>query len=266
MFANTLIRARTLRHLAGVFRTMWRGYKHRSLHFDSRVNGNALRLPSQASPLLKYFSEHCEGRGIWKFNHYFESYERHFARFRGQEVHVLEIGIYGGGSLEMWKEFFGPASKIYGVDIEPRCKAFEADPAHVFIGNQGDRDFWRHFKEEVPAVDIVIDDGGHIPGQQIVSLEELLPYLRPGGVYVCEDLHGPFDEFAAYVCGLAQDLNSAQFEYDLENNERRAVSKTNPLQSAIGGIYLYPYMAVIERTPAPVVELVAPKRGSQWLL
>jgi hypothetical protein len=264
MFAKMLIRARTLLRLAPVFRTMWRGYRHRPLHFESLVNANALRPPNQTSPLLKYFSEHKEGRGVWKFNHYFESYERHFARFRGQQVHVLEIGIHSGGSLEMWKDFFGPASKIYGVDIDPRCKAYESDSARVFIGNQGD--FWRRFRQEVPALDIVIDDGGHIPEQQIVSLEELLPYLRPGGVYVCEDLHLAFNEFAAYVCGLAQDLNSAQFEYNFEDDGRRSVSKTNPLQSAIAGIYFYPYMAVIERTPAPVVELVAPKRGSKWLL
>jgi hypothetical protein len=265
-FADTIIRSRTLRHLAYAFRTMWRGYKHRPLDFQPDGNGTALHLPNQTSPLLRYFSEHREGRGIWKFNHYFENYQRHFARFRGQEVHVLEIGIYSGGSLEMWKNFFGPASKIYGVDIDPRCKAYESDPAHVFIGDQGDRGFWRRFRQAVPALDIVIDDGGHIPEQQIVSLEELLPYLRSGGVYLCEDLHGPFNEFAAYVCGLAQDLNSAQLEYNFEDNERRSVSKTNPLQSAIAGIHFYPYMAAIERTAAPVVELVAPKRGSQWLL
>jgi Methyltransferase domain len=263
MFANTLIRARTLWGLAPVFRTMWRGYRHRSLHFN--VNGSALRVPDQTGSLLKYFSEHKEGRGIFKFNHYFEGYERHFARFRGQNVHVLEIGIYSGGSLEMWKNFFGPASRIYGVDIDPRCKAYESDSVRVFIGDQGDRDFWRRFKEEVPVLDIVIDDGGHVAGQQIVSLEELLPHLRPGGIYVCEDLHEAFNGLAAYVCGLAQDLNSSRLEYNWEDNERYSVSKANSLQSAIAGIHFYPYMAVIEKTRAPVVELVAPKRGSQWL-
>lgn len=263
--ADALMRARTLWGLAPVFRTMWRGYTHRPLNFESTANGTGLLSPNQTSPLLKYFSEHKEGRGVWKFNHYLESYERHFARFRGQQVHVLEIGVYSGGSLEMWKSFFGPTSKIYGVDIDPRCKAFESESVRVFAGDQGDRGFWRRFRQEVPDLDIVIDDGGHIPEQQIVSLEELLPYVRPGGVYVCEDLHGAFNVFAAYVCGLAQDLNSAQLKNDFEDNERCWVSKTNLLQSAIAGIHLYPYMAVIERTTAPVFELLAPKRGSQWL-
>ena len=52
----------------------------------------------------------------------------------------------------------------------------------VFIGDQADRKFWSQFRREVPILDLVIDDGGHEPEQQIVSLEELLPHLRPGGV------------------------------------------------------------------------------------
>ncbi len=264
MLGNTLIRLGTLRRLAPIFRTMWYGYKHRRLNFDLRPNPDPLPSPNHGNPLFKYFSEHKEGRGIWKFNHYFESYERHFSRFHGQEVHVLEIGIYSGGSLEMWQDYFGPRAKIYGVDIEPRCKAYESESVRVFLGDQGDRGFWKHFKQEVPALDIVIDDGGHVPEQQIVSLEELLPHLRPAGVYLCEDVHQPFNEFAAYVCGLAQDLNSAQFEFNFSDKERRSASKTTPFQSAVSGIHLYPYMTVIERTFAPVSELVAPKHGSQW--
>lgn len=266
MFGDMLIRARTLKHLARVLGTTWNGYKHGSMKFNLQVTANTARMPSQTSPLFKYFSEHREGRGVWKFNHYFESYERHFSRFRGQEVHVLEIGVYSGGSLEMWKNYFGPASKIYGVDINRHCKEYESDSVRVFIGNQGDREFWRGFREEVPTLDIVIDDGSHIPQQQIVSLEELLPHLRPSGVYICEDVHGPFNEFSAYLCGLGQDLNSAQFKGDPGDNERCWISSANELQSAIAGIHFYPYMAAIERTSAPVVELIAPKRGTEWLL
>jgi 23S rRNA U2552 (ribose-2'-O)-methylase RlmE/FtsJ len=244
---------------------MWRGYKHRQLEFKSDSQSAALSFPTQTNPLFKYFSEHRQGRGIYKFDHYFERYEQHFSKFRGKEVHVLEVGIFSGGSLEMWRNYFGPSCKVYGVDIDPRCKSYESDSVRVLTGDQSDKSFWRRVRQEVPAVDIVIDDGGHTAEQQIVSLEELLPHLRPGGVYVCEDVHEPFSEFAAYVCGLAQDLNSAELEYNFQDNERYSVSRTNSLQSAIAGIHFYPFMAVIERTAAPVFELIAPKRGSQWL-
>src|ERR1700693_5831036 len=112
MFQRTAIRLRTLRYLAPIFlkhlRALWRGYKHWRVDRDwSRQPGPTASYQPD-NPLLKYFNEHKKGPGIWKFNHYFEIYERHFARFRGQEVHVLEIGIYSGGSLEMWREYFGP--------------------------------------------------------------------------------------------------------------------------------------------------------------
>src|SRR4051812_2508259 len=70
---------------------------------------DARPFPATAEPnaLLQYFDAHTEGPGIWKFRHYFEIYQRHFAKFVGQDVHVVEIGVYSGGSLNMWKEYFG---------------------------------------------------------------------------------------------------------------------------------------------------------------
>src|SRR4051812_44526614 len=56
---------------------------------------------SMPNPLRAFFDARREGPGIWKWTHYFDIYHRHFARFVGREVHVLEIGIYSGGSLEM---------------------------------------------------------------------------------------------------------------------------------------------------------------------
>jgi 23S rRNA U2552 (ribose-2'-O)-methylase RlmE/FtsJ len=214
--------------------------------------------------LLKYFNEHTEGRGIWKFVHYFDIYERHFSRFRGKEVHVLEIGVFSGGSLEMWKEYFGPRCTIYGVDIEPGCKAYESESVRILIGDQADRNFWRRVKEEVPAIDIVIDDGGHTPEQQIVTLEELLPHLRAGGVYMCEDVTNVFNEYTSHVHGLTQHLNAIDLQQNFDNNERRQVCTTGAVQSAVGAVHLYPFATVIERNAAPVRELVAPKHGTQW--
>jgi hypothetical protein len=116
---------------------------------------------------------------------------------------ALEIGVYSGGSLDIWRNYFGPKAIIYGVDIAPDCRTYENDGIKIFIGDQADRSFWREFRRGVPTLDIVIDDGGHQPEQQIASLEELLPFLRPGGVYFCEDVHGMYNEFASYVLAWA---------------------------------------------------------------
>ena len=218
-----------------------------------------------ANPLEEFFDNQKEGPGIWKWRHYFEIYDRHFRAFRGRPVHFLEIGIYSGGSLSMWSQYFGLQAQIYGVDIEPACKGYETDTTKIFIGDQSDRAFWKDFRETVPLLDIVVDDGGHTPLQQRVSLEELLPHLRPGGIYLCEDITGKTNEFAFNVHQLAHQLNAFDnVVQDMNDNERRLVSKSTPLQSAIHSVHLYPFVAVIEKRPAPLVELVAPKHGTKW--
>ena len=138
---------------------------------------------------LQHYFENNTGRVIHKWSHYFDVYDRHFHRFRDQEIVILEIGVSQGGSLQMWKDYFGPKAKIYGIDIDPACKSLEEDNIEIFIGSQSDRDFLRLVKKQIPKVDILIDDGGHTMTQQIVSFEELFDHVQDKGVYLCEDMH-----------------------------------------------------------------------------
>jgi hypothetical protein len=231
---------------------------HTTYHYhEAALRG--IDVGQTENPLRDYFDRHRTGRGIWKWNHYFDIYHRHFGRFVGREVSVVEIGIYSGGSLGMWKAYFGERSSIYGVDIEKGCTMYEETGVRVFIGDQANRSFWKHFKQEVSIIDIVIDDGGHTPEQQTVTLEEMLPHLRPGGVYLCEDVHGDHHEFAAYVSGLASHLNCR-----IERPAKQLVSPLSEFQRAVYSIHLYPFVAVIERSDAPTTEFVAPKHGTEW--
>ncbi|MEE9465617.1 MAG: class I SAM-dependent methyltransferase [Candidatus Neomarinimicrobiota bacterium] len=138
--------------------------------------------------LEKYFAANT-GRQIHKWKHYFEIYDRHFARFRGRDVTVVEFGVNQGGSLQMWKDYFGPKCKLFGIDINPHCKQLEEEQIEIFIGNQSDREFLKTLAEKIPKIDILIDDGGHTMKQQINTFEELFPCVDEHGVYLCEDLH-----------------------------------------------------------------------------
>jgi len=219
---------------------------------------------SDENPLRAFFNARTQGRGIFKWDHYFDVYHRHFERFRGSDVHILEIGLGAGGSLEMWRDYFGPGCHVYGVDIQEECLRYTSDSVTVFIGDQEDRDFWRRFRDEVPKLDIVVDDGGHSPHQQATSLEELLPHLQPGGAYVVEDLHGGSNRFTSYLGGLIAALNSYRSTADHTNPERRKVNKARGFQALIDSIHLSPYIAVIEKRREPLAELVAAKHGTEW--
>src|SRR6185369_13635192 len=143
---------------------------------------------TDANPLSAYFFANT-GRLMHKWHHYLDIYHRHFRRFRGRSPVVLEIGVYHGGSLQMWREYFGPGTRIVGLDIDPRCAALAEDGIEILIGDQADRAFLAEVRRRHPHVDIVIDDGGHGMQQQIVSFEELYPHLQPEGIYLCEDMH-----------------------------------------------------------------------------
>jgi hypothetical protein len=138
--------------------------------------------------LEKYFTENT-GNLIHKWKHYFEIYDKHLARFRGTNVHVVEFGVFHGGSLKMWKQYFGPNAKIFGIDINPNCIKLEEEQIKIYIGDQEDRKFLKSLTARIPKIDVLIDDGGHTMIQQKNTFKELFPYIDKNGVYICEDLH-----------------------------------------------------------------------------
>ena len=214
--------------------------------------------------LERFFTEN-QGRHIHKWKHYFEIYERHFSRFRGAEVHVVEFGVAQGGSLQMWKQYFGPRSRIYGVDINPHCKQLEEDQIEVFIGDQGNRAFLGSLRQTIPRIDILIDDGGHEMEQQIRTFEELFPFIDKHGVYLCEDMHtsywpewgggykrrGTFVEYSKNFIDSINAWHSAQ---------RRRLNVTDFTRS-VQSLHYYDSVLVIEKRPTePPIQLRSGRR------
>jgi hypothetical protein len=137
-------------------------------------------------------------RIIHKWDHYFNIYERHFKKFADKgPVNILEIGIYKGGSIEMWIDYLGKDNcNIYAIDINPECKILETlfDNVKIFIGDQADKNFLMDVKNQIPELDIIIDDGGHTMEQQINTFEVMYDHVKPDGVFLCEDVHTSYWE------------------------------------------------------------------------
>ena len=202
--------------------------------------------------LERYF-EHNSGNLIRKWRHYFEIYDRYFAGFRDKEVHVLEFGVLHGGSLQMWKHYFGPQARIYGVDINPQCKQLEEDRIKIFIGDQEDTGFLNTLISAVPRLDILIDDGGHTMKQQKNTFEVLFPHIDANGIYICEDLHtsywGSFGggllagkSFIEYSKSLIDDIHA----WHCKGHGNLSVSEFTRSAYAL---HYYNSMLVIEKRP-----------------
>jgi hypothetical protein len=138
--------------------------------------------------LARFFARN-EGPPVNKWHHYIPIYERYFARFRGTPVRFLEIGVAAGGSLRMWRRYFGEAAVICGIDIDPACAEHDGRHGRVRIGSQSDPEFVGAVLDELGGVDVVLDDGSHRMVDIRATLGLVFPRLAEGGVYMIEDLH-----------------------------------------------------------------------------
>lgn len=201
---------------------------------------------------LERFFYSNTGRVIHKWEHYFEIYHQHLSAFRNNSPVVLEFGVSHGGSLQMWKHYFGKGSQIYGVDINPGCKEVEEEGISVLIGSQDDQNFLKSLTMLVPKPDIIIDDGGHTMNQQKSTFQILFPHLQNGGVYICEDTNTSYKvqygggylrrgTFIEYIKSKIDDLHG--FHLRKQNGRGKASFLTTNLKA----MHVYDNIVVFDK-------------------
>lgn len=126
---------------------------------------------------------------VHKWHHYIPLYDKYFDIFRNRQIRFLEIGVSKGGSLQMWRQYFGDQAIIFGIDINPECYKYNGHSAQVRIGSQVDENFLMSVVSEMGGIDIVLDDGSHRMEHIEASLNILFPKLNNSGIYLIEDLH-----------------------------------------------------------------------------
>jgi hypothetical protein len=129
-----------------------------------------------------------------KYKKYFSVYDQLFSGYRDQEITFIEVGVLQGGSLFMWRDFFGPKARIIGIDLNPDAKRWEEHGFEIYIGDQSQSDFWQDFKKSVPNFDVLLDDGGHTNLQQLVTLFVTSKIVNPQGLIVIEDTHTSYQK------------------------------------------------------------------------
>ena len=123
------------------------------------------------------------------FDVYFRNYERLFGDLAGKEIHLLELGISQGGSLELWRDYFKKGT-IAGIDMSPVRLDDPSGRIHIYQGLQQDTMLLDRVRLETApdGFDIIIDDCSHIGEFTAVSFWHLFDrHLKPGGLYVIED-------------------------------------------------------------------------------
>lgn len=140
----------------------------------------------------KYQCDKGEARVDGHESHkYTKIYHELFVPIKEEVENILEIGVNKGGSLRMWRDFF-PNAMIYGVDYQEKF-LFSEGGIVTFKGGQGDPNT---IKDNIAKLkikfDLIIDDGSHRHEHQQKTLSALFKFLKPGGLYIIEDLHCAF--------------------------------------------------------------------------
>lgn len=198
------------------------------------------------------------GTDKWGGHWYTPHYQRYFESYRELAVKVLEIGVggydapdLGGESLRMWKHYFR-RGLIYGLDVFDKPDLAE-DRLYVLQGDQGDKQFLDSMARQVGPFDIIIDDGSHFSHHVIASFNALFPHVRPGGLYVIEDLQTSYwPGFGGNTDPSAQGTSMAMIKSLLDglNHQeqmRESGHKPSTAELTVTGVHVHHNLAFIEK-------------------
>jgi SAM-dependent methyltransferase len=131
--------------------------------------------------------DNSEDSGV-KPGRYLPIYEEVLASLRGRPITLLELGVWKGDSLVMWRDGF-PKGTIVGIDLDPPSIDL-GQRVHCERGDAADPELLRQVADRhAPGgFDVVVDDASHGGRQTAAALYVLFrDHLRPGGIYVIED-------------------------------------------------------------------------------
>ncbi len=147
-------------------------------------------------------------------HNYVEIYEQLFAPMRHRGLRILEIGVEEGKSMRLWEAYF-PTANIFGLDIMSKTQHDSARVA-TLVADQGKREELKAALDRIGRdFDIIIDDGGHRMDQQQISFATLFPVVKPGGLYIIEDIHTSFPHVAK---GFGVEPDGANSTYAMIDN------------------------------------------------
>ncbi|MDH5621038.1 MAG: class I SAM-dependent methyltransferase [Gammaproteobacteria bacterium] len=218
---------------------------------------------SRDAPDNELFDIFSADTNVHKWHHYFDIYTKHFEAYRHRPVRMLEIGVFRGGSLRMWKEYFHPDSVIVGIDIDKTCQQHEIADRKVFvrIGSQADPEFLMAVTEEFGPFDIILDDGSHKTHHQNISFGALFrDALTDGGCYMVEDVHTNYwlkhvdseDTFIDLAKQMVDMLHEPYFDrketnFRLDHPEAVEQMQLSYLAANIASVAFYDSIVVIDK-------------------
>lgn len=152
-----------------------------------------LNLPTPLCELAKKYKT-----DKWWRHKYTPIYYDLFKDQKDLPLNIMEIGVFQGGSIKMWRDFF-PNAKIFAVDIAQKYLdevATIPDCIPIQVNANNELDITDKILNKYPNefFDIIIDDAGHRSHQQLVTFCLLYPRIK-NGYYIVEDIVSELKNF-----------------------------------------------------------------------
>jgi hypothetical protein len=160
-------------------------------------------MTQSTQSLASLYAQH-QGKVSDKWSSYLTLYETELKQVRHTVRSILEIGVQNGGSLEIWAKYFPAAESIVGCDVNSKCaNLVYTDPRiHIVVGDATQSAVCEQVASFVDGFDLIVEDGSHIPREVILAFLRYWPHVKPGGIFIAEDLH--CDYFPSHEGGIAR--------------------------------------------------------------
>ncbi|WP_155647486.1 glycosyltransferase [Burkholderia territorii] len=219
---------------------------------------------TSSNRLIEIFFDHNENLSD-KWEQYLHIYDMELREFaeRVQPISLLEIGVQNGGSLQIWKKYFGNDSRIVGIDIEDACGKLDlGENIEVLVGDASDPARMDQLLGE-ETFDVIVDDGSHRSDHIVATFRACFDRLRAGGVFIIEDIHcsymashlGGFRKRDAAIEMLKEVIDAVNFDHVeadafsvLTDDERVYLEHLN---REVASISFYDSVVVVRKFKSP---------------
>jgi hypothetical protein len=142
-------------------------------------------------------------------------YDMFLRPFQQRQNLVLgEVGVLGGSSIRMWREYF-PRADIHAFDIEQQYldKVRNIPGVHTHHVDAGDSRGLRSAlsKTEGKLFDILLEDASHRLEHQLIFLRDAIDFIAPGGLLIIEDIFReiPMARFQEAIDQISEKVQNA---------------------------------------------------------
>lgn len=126
---------------------------------------------------------------------YTAAYSLFFEPIRTNPIKFAEIGVFRGASLVAWRHFF-PHATIVGFDNDrPNLDYIASMGMPNLLLDTMDASKKESIVEQLTKYtadgqlfDVILDDASHDPPDQCMVIRSALPFLKPGGLLIIEDI------------------------------------------------------------------------------